>query len=541
MPLYIKTGKRRKLTLRSTIFLLVSAVVIVSLLVTDLLIHQTIGDEIEQNQEEKAQQLARTVALTPVVREALQNGETADVQQYVESLMYETDVQFVVVMDMDGIRYAHPERDKVGEHFVGGDEVNVLQGQESTSTSEGTLGRSLRAFTPVYSAESEQIGAVAVGISLEVVESALQANQSNLLIGTLIGLAAGLIGAVLLSNFIKKTLFHLEPRAIARLLEERSAMLQSTIEGMIAVDADGKITLVNKSAQTIFNRAGLPPKPEGVDVEAYMQNSRLRHVLKSGKPEYNEEQTLNGLTIVVNRVPVRMNNQIIGAIATFRDKTEMKQLAEQLTGVKTYASSLRAQTHEFMNRLQVILGMLHAKEYAKVEAYVEQITGNQLAEVNHLTGKLKDPVLAGLLLGKKSHARENGVELQLVISSEIQLIEEEQVALELTTILGNLIDNGVDATMDRDNSLVRVTLFVLDDDLIVHIYDNGPGIKQPIAESMYERSFSTKGKNRGIGLALVKQSALNIGAALTVQTDTENGTTFSLFVPLPYIDEGRNG
>ncbi|KKI84853.1 sensor histidine kinase [Shouchella clausii] len=532
-----KKRSYKRPTLRTTIFLLVSAVVIAALLVTDLLIHRTIEEEIEQNQTEKAQQLARAVALMPVVQQALVEKETEPVQQYVETFMGQADVQFVVIIDMDGIRYAHPDREKVGKAFVGGDETEALNGNESVSTSVGTLGRSLRAFTPVYAETGEQVGAVAVGISLEVVEKALQANRVNLLIGTLFGLSAGLVGAVLLSRFIKKTLFHLEPRAIATLVEERSAMLQSTIEGMIAVDADGKITLVNKSAQAIFDRAGLPPKPEGVDVEAYMQNSRLRHVLASGQPEYNKEQDLNGLTIVVNRVPVRINDQIIGAIATFRDKTEMKQLAEQLTGVKTYASTLRAQTHEFKNRLQVILGMLHTKEYEQVEAYVAQIVGNQSEELKQTTDRVKDPVLAGLLLGKKSDARENGVDMKLVIDTVIEPLPQERLALELTTILGNLIDNGIDAASGKENGSVKVTLYVLDEELIIRIADNGPGMSEAELEKMYVRGYSTKGKDRGYGLSLVKQSVEAIGAAFTVESEINQGTTFTVFVP---IERGRH-
>lgn len=526
---------RVRLTLKTTIFLLVFIVVILSLLVTDLLVHNTIEEEVEANQTNKAQQLARAVALTPVARAALSDGNTADVQAYVESLMAETDVQFVVVMDMEGVRYAHPEQALVGKHFVGGDEETVLaSGEESISISEGTLGRSLRAITPVRNEEQQQIGAVAVGISLDVVEEAVSANRSNLLIGTFFGLLVGLVGAVLLSRYIKKTLFNLEPRAIATLLEERSAMLQSTIEGVIAVDASGNITLVNKSAQTIFERAGLSPHAEGIKVEEYMQNSRLRHVIESGRPEYNQEQSLHNLTIVVNRVPIHMNDQIIGAIATFRDKTEIKQLAEQLTGVKTYASSLRAQTHEFMNRMQIILGLLHSKEYGKLESYVQQITGNQLKEMNEVTMKLKDPILAGLLLGKRSYARERGVELDISVDTDIQSFENDEMALELTTVLGNLIDNALDAVVEQEEGIIRLKIFEVEGELVLYLSDNGPGMTPEVISKMYNQGFTTKGLDRGFGLSLVKQSVEQLQGSMTVQSELGEGTTFAVFMPLPH-------
>ena len=168
------------------------------------------------------------------------------------------------------------------------------------------------------------------------------------------------------------------------------------------------ITLVNRAALKLFDKAGLKDNPVGINIEEYMSTTRLTDLLKTGKPELDEEQNINGMTILTNRVPVIVGNKVVGAIATFRDKTEMQVLAEQLTGVRTYADTLRAQAHEFMNKLHVILGMVHTGHYEKVVEYISETVDHRNSEIGFVTKKIKDPVFAGFLIGKLSYARESG-------------------------------------------------------------------------------------------------------------------------------------
>jgi two-component system, CitB family, sensor histidine kinase MalK len=222
-------------------------------MITDLLISHTVSENIRKGQEEKAQIVARTVAKSHIVINGLQDGQNLnELQQYASEIQTATGVLFVVVMDMNGIRKTHPNLEQIGKRFVGGDEKEALKGKEYVSTSKGTLGRSVRAFTPIYNGKHEQMGAVAVGISLKSVNTALGRSDKNILIVTALGIIIGTIGAVWLARYIKKILLGLEPFAIAKILEERSTMLQSVHEGIIAVDQSSTITLVNKSALQIF-------------------------------------------------------------------------------------------------------------------------------------------------------------------------------------------------------------------------------------------------------------------------------------------------
>jgi CitB family two-component system sensor histidine kinase MalK len=525
--------KKGKWSLQATITVFVCAVVALSLLITDLLISQTVTESIEDSQAEKAGNAARMMARSPLVIEALSGkGDVRGIQSFANEIQSVTNVQFVVVMDMNGIRKSHPDPNKVGKRFVGGDQEAVLKGKEHVSISKGTLGYSLRSFTPVFDANEKQVGAVAVGISLDKVNEAVERSRGNIYVGTIFGIITGIVGAVVLASYIKKILFGLEPFAISKLLEERSAMLQSVREGIIAVDQDSRITLVNKAALGLLQKAGFDENPIGKRIDSYMVTSKkLRRVLQSGQAQLDEEQNLNGVALLVNRVPVLVDNNIVGAVATFRDKTEISKLAEQLTGVQLYAEALRAQSHEFMNKLHVILGMVHMRYYDQLAAYISEIADNSKNEIGFIARKIKDPVLAGFLIGKLSYAREAGAELML--SSEFQVPEPEDTSIthELITIIGNLIDNALEAVENSPTKRIEVEFDFGDEILTVEVKDTGVGMNEKIQNHILQKGFSTKGDDRGFGLYLVNKSLENLGGELDISSKKDQGTTFVVYIP----------
>jgi two-component system, CitB family, sensor histidine kinase MalK len=516
----------KKLRLSTLIILFVCGVVLISLVITDLLISRTINDNIEANIEEKAKIVSRTVAHSTIVKSGLQKQESEEsIQEYALDIQESADVLFVVVMNMEGIRKSHPDPERIGKHFVGGDEKDVLEGKESLSISEGTLGKSVRAFSPVYNEQHEQIGAVAVGISLNSVEEALNQSHSNILLGSVIGVAVGIIGAIIIAKYIKKILFGLEPIAIAKILEERNTMLQSVHEGVVAVNKDTTISLVNISALKIFNEAGLSSDPIGMPIKEYMPYTGLERVMETGKPELDEEQTINGVSILVNRVPLIVNDEVVGAISTFRDKTEVNQLAEQLTGVKSYAEALRAQSHEFMNKLHVILGLLKMKDYTHLDRYVKELVSLRVDEVSMVTSKVKDPVLAGFIMGKLSYAREKNVSLTIECHDVIPEPSDPGVTHKLITVIGNLLDNSIEATMDRDEKEVLMELFYREDQFEMVVTDTGIGMPDDMVEDIFTKGFSSKGEERGYGLFLVKECLGKLNGSLHVESKVGSGTT----------------
>ncbi|WP_046175835.1 DcuS/MalK family sensor histidine kinase [Domibacillus indicus] len=514
--------KKGRWSLRAIIIAFVCAVVAFSLLITDILITKTVTDSVEEGQIEKAQNASRIMARTPLVAEALTGRrDEADIQLFADDIREATGVQFVVVMDMNGIRKSHPDPGEIGKPFAGGDEQYVLNGEEYISTAEGTLGPSIRSFTPVLGEDGEQIGAVAVGISTESVQKAAASSRNDIYIGTLAGIAAGIIGAILLARYIKRVLLGLEPFAIARLLKERSAMLQSVHEGIIAVDRDSTITLMNKAAKSLFQKEEDGPVPLG----------SLQRAMETEREKIDEEQRINGVELLVNSVPIHVGGTVVGAIATYRDKTEVKQLAEQLTGVRLYADALRAQTHEFMNKLHVILGMVQMKSYEELASFIRETVDFKSNEIQLMTEKIKDPVLAGFLVGKLSYAREAGVNLFLRSDYPIPPPEDPSLTHDLITVVGNLIDNAIDAVENSSKKTINVSFSYGDDILTIEVADSGPGVPKSKQQHLFEKGYSTKGTGRGIGLALVKGTLEQRAGEFDFLSEPGKGMTFTVYIP----------
>jgi two-component system, CitB family, sensor histidine kinase MalK len=524
--------KKGRWSLQAIIIIFVCTVVAVSLFITDLLISKRVASGVEESQSEKAGNVARMVANNPFIIEAMSGKrDDKEIQQYANEMRKVTDVYFIVVMDMNGIRKSHPDSNKVGKHFIGGDEGPVLKGKEHISISKGSLGPSLRFFTPIKNSHGKQLGAVAVGISLDNVEKAVNKSRIGIFIGTLIGILIGTIGAVIVARYIKKVLLGLEPFAIAKLLKERSAMIQSVREGIVAVDQDSKITLVNRAAYRLFQKAGLGDEPIGMDIKEYIPTAFFNHHVNTGKFELDDEQNLNGISILVNRVPVIVGTKAVGAIATFRDKTEIKLLAEQLTGISIYADALRAQTHEFMNKLHVILGMVHMGYYEKLAEYINKTIDNRNNEMGSITRKIQDHVLAGFLIGKLSYAREAGVEFNVFCEQPLPQPNHTDTTHELITIIGNLVDNAVEAVTGCPSKKIDVQFDYGDEILTVEVSDSGLGMNEELQNKIFQKGFSTKGENRGLGLYLISRSIEKLEGEMIISSKPGKGTLFSVYIP----------
>lgn len=524
--------KRKRLwNLWKTITLLVCTVVIFSLLVTDILISNNVERATEDSQAEKAKTIAHIVANDSIVINGLVGkADNPAIQTYTNRILKNTGVQFIVVMDMDGIRKSHPDPQKIGRHFIGGDEGPALKGKEHVSLAEGTLGISMRVFVPIFSETGEQLGAVAVGISADNVKERVKESRHIIYIGVGVGVLVGIIGAILLARHIKKSLFGLEPHRIAKILEERNTMLQSVKEGIIAVDKEARVTLINNEAKRLFKKSGLEENFIGKDVELYMPNSRIKEVLQTGEVQLNEEQNIYGITIVTNRVPLYVKGEIVGAIATFRDKTEIRKLAEELTGIRLYAEALRAQSHEFMNKMHVVLGLTHMKQYEELQRYISGMVSEHQYEIGGVMKRIKSPVFAGFLLGKLSYAREKNIKLIISEDSYMPEIDDESITHELITIVGNLIDNALEAVMNCEKKQVEIEI-QHGDILTITVQDTGKGIQEKEIEELFTKGYSTKGDNRGYGLYLVKESIQRINGEIHMHSLVGKGTTITIEIP----------
>lgn len=522
--------KTLKLQTRLTIF--VCIVVLIALCITFFTISVQTADRVKEEERTTALRTAKLVAETPSVAQALQTRKgLKELRNYTLDVQHTTGTEFVVVMDMNSIRLTHPDENKIGKKFTGGDEQPALHGHIKTSTSAGTLGKSMRAFVPIYGKDKKQVGVVSVGISLNKIQDVVSHSLRPLYFIICVSIFVGVIGAVIVARTVKNIMYGLEPYEIATLLEERSAMLESTKEGILAVDARGKIKLANAEAKRLFIKMGIPTNPVDQDVNDILPKSRLKQVIETKKPLQDRDIRINGLELVFNEVPIHLKGQTVGAIATFRDKTEVKHLAEQLSGVKMYANALRAQSHEFMNKLHVILGLVQLKEYDDLGTYIKDIAIQQKTETSEIISDVKSPVLAGFLLGKQSYIREQGADLDIQLGSLIPNAADPAVIHELITIIGNLLNNALDAVAQMPKKNITCSMRFQDRQLDIEITDTGAGMSAADQARIFEQGYSTKGTNRGFGLYFTQQATENLKGHMIVTSEKNEGTTFSLRIP----------
>lgn len=526
----MKRFMSKQMRLQTKLTLLVFTVVLIALIVTAYLIGSQAVENAKRYQEEKVMDVAVTVGLSELVQAVLTGREPVEsVQQYTEQVREGTDVQYIVVLNLDHLRLSHPNPDLIGKPFVGGDENRAFEGEQYTSLAEGTLGEALRAFVPVY-ADEKLVGVVAVGILTRDIGAVVSNNLRTSYTGIGIGLFIGSLGAYFLARQVKRTLHNLEPIEIAQLVQEREAVLQSVKEGIIAVDMQGNVIVVNESAKQLFLKAGLESDLIGKPSDIYLPFLQLETTLKTGETALNIEGKFNGVDVVMNRIPIRLHNETVGALATVQDKTELLSLIEQLSGVKTLAETLRIQTHEFMNKLHVIGAMVHTQSYEELKEYTAYLSDNYQKEIGAVSRLIQDPVIAGFLMNKLSQAREQSVEVMLIGSFALPPIKRMDQVDHIITIIGNLFDNAVDAVRLQNDAMIEVTMDYTGSAFVFSIADNGPGFHQDSFQSACAIGLSTKGKNRGYGLHLVQQALDELNGEVDLYTN-EEGTQFTVKIP----------
>ena len=526
--------RKRPMKLNTLVTLMVCAIIGSVLLVVFALYSVQITRATRDDVKDTALGIARTLADSPEIQRGLMQAPQENIiQPIAQAVTKRNDLLFTVVTDMRGIRYSHPNEALLGLHFIGDDLTPALEGKENVSVNRGALAEALRVFTPVYDAQHEQIGVVVVGISLNKVEEQIARGRLNAVWTILFSIFMSSMAIWGLVRVLKRILFGLEPYEISALFEQRQAMLQSLREGVLAVDITGRVTMINQTAREILL---LPSGKQTENTSAPLLAS-LRDVSKTGVARQDQEISCNGRLLLCNMVPVKSQDRVIGAITTFRDKTEVSQLMQRLDGMVNYVDALRAHTHEFMNKLHVILGLLNIKRYDKLEEYILQTAHHYQTDIGTIQSKVKSPVVAGFLLGKINRAKEAGVTLTLADESQIpDTASEEQVAV-LITALGNLIENALDAMEGQQEGEIGLLLHYQNGWLSCEVSDDGPGIDPTQLESIFTKGFSTKGENRGVGLFLARQQIQNLGGDISVES--EPGVFTQFFVHIPWDSERK--
>ncbi|MCC4318506.1 sensor histidine kinase [Streptomyces malaysiensis] len=487
-----------------------------------------LSDHLDDQAMRRALAIAQTTAAEPRLAEALQHTRPAPggpVQTEAERIRRATGAEYVVIMDRHGVRWSHTSPGEIGKH-VSTDPTDAIQGREVMEIDEGTLGRSARGKVPLRAGDGRIVGAVSVGISYESVRARLVASVPEMLAYAGGALAVGALAAYVVARRLQRRTHDLAFSDISALLAEREAMLHGIREGVVALDAHGRIRLVNDEAQRLLE---LRPEGTGQPLEAVLPPGRTTDVL-SGRATGADLLTVSGgRVLVANRMPTDDG----GAVVTLRDRTELERLGRELDGTRGLIDALRAQDHEHANRMHTLLGLLELELHDEAMEFITETIGVHRATAEQVTERVHDPLLASLLVGKATVATERGVALYVAEDSLLpnRLVDPPG----LVTIVGNLIDNALDAAVGSREPRVEVTLCADDRTVLLRVSDTGPGIPTDRRDVVFTEGWSTKeppahGK-RGIGLALVRRLAERQGGSVRVSDREGGGAEFTVVLP----------
>lgn len=478
--------------------------------------------------------IAEAEALAPSTRLALASADPATVlQPAAEAVRRSTGVDFVVIMAPDRTRYSHPNPDLLGQPFIG-TIAPALTGRTFTEVYRGTLGPSIRAVAPVRGADGTVVGLVAVGITQASVGREALAQLPVLGAVSLLALGLATAGSLLLSRRLRRQTLGLGSAELASMYSHQDAVLHALHEGVLVLDPDRRVVLVNDEARRLLD---LGPHAPLADALPKLLPESLCELITAGTSVRDELHLTAHRVLLVSQGPATWEGRELGTVLTLRDHTELQGVLGELDTVRNLADSLRAQTHESANRLHTIVTMV---ELGRTEEAVAFATAElELSQhlVDRLVDAVEEPALAALLLGKVAQAAERGIELS--ISDDTALATSPSVdARELVTLVGNLIDNACDAAAGTacDAAVdgpgppwVEVSLRTEDNTLVLTVADSGPGLDSAALATALGRGQSTKAGHRGLGLALVAQVVRRHGGSL----DASNVDVAAITVRLP--------
>ncbi|MGW1609865.1 ATP-binding protein [Streptomyces sp. NPDC002285] len=487
-----------------------------------------LSDQLDDQAMRRALSIAQTTAAQPRIAEDLASTPATTggpVQREAERIREATKAEYVVVMDRRGVRWSHPTPGEVGR-IVSTDPGQALAGHEVMQIDDGTLGRTARGKVPLRDDEGRIIGAVSVGIAYDSVRARLLHAIPGLLAYAGGALAVGALAAWLISRRVQRQTRDLAFSDISALLAEREAMLHGIREGVVALDRTGRIRLLNDEARRLL---GIGDEAVGRSLDEALGEGRTTDVL-AGRVTGTDLLTVRGQRVLVaNRMPTDDG----GAVATLRDRTELEQLGRELDSTRGLIDALRAQDHEHANRMHTLLGLLELEMYDDAVEFVGEVVGDHRDTAEQVAEKIQDPLLAALLVGKATVAAERGVALSL--SDRTGLPDRLIDPRGLVTIVGNLVDNALDAAAGTAHARVEVELRAAGRSATLRVRDTGPGIPEEHRELIFTEGWSTKKppahRERGIGLSLVRRFAERQGGSATVGEAAGGGAEFTVVLP----------
>lgn len=500
---------KKQLTFKTKIILWTLSMTSIPLIISYLIFLNSKLDDIDASIRNTLQETGFSMAHSLLIKEKLEAHENdGSIQRYtLDFIEMFKNVDLIVVADMNGIKYSHLDERQIGQVYVGTDKQAVLAtGDRYFSLMEGSQGKTLRWFEPIFDGEN-QIGFVMVGkyySDIAVINTVTMRNYILLCL-SVIGLSG--IGAKVFASSIKKRMLDMEPEEIAMLYNQKQTIIESVIDGIIALDANQQIIELNQSCDRMI---------PNFDPEGLIQ--RLKSYIESYSDFTMKEFIIQDKKLFINLHHLFQNDVYLGSVITLIDRNHIHDIAKEITGIDEVIKNLRVTVHEFKNNLHVILGLIQMNKMEEAKKYILTIQQTQWNnEVKFHS--IEDPIIRALLISRSLVAKERHIEFTLTEESFLYAEHQRINSYDLVTIIGNLLENAFDAcaTLDKSHKIVEISLFEDDHQIEIQVRDNGETIPQQLKEKIFESGMSTKGENRGIGLFLVSNRVELYGGTIEIE------------------------
>ena len=483
-----------------------------------------------KKRDQNLQNVAETIAKSPMLAEGELSEDGTVMFGYLETLKEAlADIDVISVVDKNGIRIYHSNSDLIGTEYDG----NMPDFKTYTSgfyavDENGPSGNQRRAYAAIYNKDGEYVGVVMAIMLAKNIHS--ETMQMLFIFGaiTVLAIAIELVIAGSLSKKVKKSLMGYEPDVFTAMYRMRDNILETLEEGIIATDENGIIQFANDSAIKMLCKNPFE-NIVGKNIEI-LGDEILTSVMRSGDKETNVN--LSNADIILDRITIKESEGANGAIGILHDRAEYTKLMEDLSGTRYLVDSMRANNHDFTNKLHVILGLIQMEMYDEAISYIQNITMVQRETISKVMHAVNEPAVAALIIGKIARASELNVKFVLregcyYSSSDMSLPSEM-----LVTVIGNLLDNAFDAMNNTENpnehKELMFGIYSRPGAVLITVDDTGNGIKDEDIDMIFVNGYSTKGTGRGTGLYQIKSMVENYGGKITVESQEGVGSSFSV-------------
>ena len=485
--------------------------------------------------DQNLQNIAKAVAGSPVLTDGTDREiASAVLSQYLDSLKDALDdIDVISVVDKDNVRIYHSNHKLIGTVYDGTlPQFDEKSAGYYTADDTGPSGTQRRAYAAIYDENGNYSGFV---MSIMLMKNIWGETYQILLISAVITAAAVIIEIIIsakLSGQIKKSLMGYEPDTFTAMYKIRDGILESLEEGIIAVDSKGCIQFANEAAIKMLNKGDGDKSRNtvGQNIGSAGNGTVLLNTLESGEKEFNISSA--DADILIDSIPIKEDNAVVGAVGILHNRAEYTKLMEDLAGNRYLVDSMRANNHDFTNKLHVILGMIQMGMYDEATAYIQNISMVQRESISRIMNAVSEPSVAALLIGKIARASELNIKFVLRENCSYCPSDMKLPSEALVTVIGNLLDNAFDAMNNnadyRAPKELMFGIYSRPGAVLITVDDTGCGIDKQDMDRIFENGYSTKGDGRGTGLYQVKSIVERLGGAVNVESQKGAGTSFSV-------------